>query len=219
MVSDVKVVSENYLSTKDAAEKLGIHVRTTRKWVETFEEYVRPKLNKKGHYILDGDGLAKLFDIKKRIQESGNLSLKKLYQQLVLEGKIKQSQVTTASVSVNTLLDSLNQVNKLATNNLERLQKFENILRETDGRLEQLEDQVYNLFDFMEEMEERVVSLLQRSASSHELKNMFTELKGKQDQLRIELRNVNFAHKLAASTHEYTLPRRRTVKKKFLGIF
>ena len=64
-------------------------------------------------------------------------------------------------------------------------------------------------------MEQKVLTVSYDSISANEVQQMFDEVRKKQDQLRIELRNVSFTQRLTAATCEYGLLPRRKKKSRF----
>jgi hypothetical protein len=57
-------------------------------------------------------------------------------------------------------------------------------------------------------------------APANDVHLMFDEIRKKQDQLRIELRNLSFNNRLAAASEESQfVPRRQKKSARFLGIF
>lgn len=75
-------------STSEVAERLHVHARTIRKWIDAFSDYVQPQLNNRGHYQLDANGVKALEHIQQQLQ-AGNTSLKQVREALVKSGALQ----------------------------------------------------------------------------------------------------------------------------------
>lgn len=196
------------ISTREAALRLHVHARTVRKWIDAFEEYIRPELNDRGHYMLTEEGFLRLRDIQKRLHET-NKSMRQIRQDLIKEGKIEAAELESESQS-NETLEVL----------MEKMDDMGHLFDQMFERMEQLEDYVFDLFDALEEIDHRIVTNGHEYAKTHEMAKMFEEVRKKQDQLKVELRNATFSQRLAAATTESELvPRRERKSARFLGIF
>ncbi|WP_164491607.1 MerR family transcriptional regulator [Staphylospora marina] len=201
---------EAWITTREAAERMNVHVRTVRKWIDAFEEYIRPELNERGHYVLSEASMMKLAEIKKRLQEHGK-SMRQVRDELLREGKLRQAPAPESRAAsrddqqINHLMDSIEQVGELVEELFERMERMEN--------------HMFTLFDSFEVMERKLTEVQEGSPSSVELHHMFDEIRKKQDQLRMELRNVTFTQRLTAAASEQGLLPRRRKRTRFLGIF
>lgn len=149
-------------STKEVAERLNVHARTVRKWIDAFTDYVRPELNKRGHYQLTESGLQALQNVQQHLK-SGNKSLKQVREELVNSGELSPEQRpyqhTAADQSVTNELDGAF---------IERLTEMESVQRNTLQLIEQLQAAV-------------------------------DDVRKKQDQLKLEIRNATFEQRLQAA--------------------
>lgn len=144
-------------STKEVAERLNVHARTVRKWIDAFTDYVQPKLNNRGHYELSDSGLKALQDVQKRLK-TGNKSLKQIREELVKSGRLQATkQVQADQITPDEL--------KVVT---ERLAHIERVQR---GTLESL----------------------------GQLQAVIEDIRKKQDQLKLEIRNATFQQRLNAA--------------------
>lgn len=205
-----------FISSREAAERLQVHARTVRKWIDVFEDYICPDLNDRGHYILSEDSMKRLFEIKSRLQEQ-NMSMKQLREELYHEGKIHSdhSYFTPNEPRITTNPENDRTLNDLVTT-MNQLGDMMEVLYE---RMERIEDHMFGLYDTFEEMDQKIANLSYESISSEEIHQMFDEIRQKQDQLKVELRNVHFTQKLTAASGEQGLTPRRQKKKKYLFFF
>ncbi|MFD1425754.1 DNA-binding transcriptional MerR regulator [Kroppenstedtia sanguinis] len=209
---------EARISTREAAERLHVHARTVRKWIDAFEEYIAPEVNDRGHYMLDEEGYHRLSDIQQRLQET-NKSMRQIRQDLIREGKWEMELDEPASpapeppripfgneIPVHRLIGSLDEIGEM--------------METVFSRLDQLEDHVFTMFDMMEEMENKVLASQHHMLPMNTVQHMMDEIGKKQEQLKVELRNATFPQRLASATSEtQQLTPRRQRRTRFLGIF
>lgn len=200
-----------YISTREAAERLKVHARTIRKWIDTFEEYIVPDLNEKGHYTLTEESYSRLVDIQNRLHETQK-PMREIKDDLVREGLIESlpasdnSYYSTVTTEVfHDMTDSISHV----------IQKVDELF----GRIERLEDQLFGLSDCMYEMEHQFITMKNQSISSKEIHRMFEEIRKKQDILKVQLRNVGYASRFTAAASEESFEPRKQKHSRVLGIF
>jgi copper homeostasis protein CutC len=90
------------------------------------------------------------------------------------------------------------------------------------SRMERMEEHLYGIYDSFEDMEQKMALVAQDAVSASDVHKMFDEIRKKQDQLKIELRNVNFTQRLTsatAATAEQGFVPRRQKKSRFLFFF
>ncbi|GAB7387480.1 hypothetical protein BSNK01_13170 [Bacillaceae bacterium] len=85
-----------WLSSKDVATELNLHVRTLRNWIDLFEDVLQVKKNTQGHYLIHSNSVPLLAEVKKR-KESGVLSLKEIHKQMVDEGIIPMARARSGA--------------------------------------------------------------------------------------------------------------------------
>jgi seryl-tRNA synthetase len=185
-----------------------VTARTIRKWIETFEEYIQPDWNERGHYVLSEDSLKRLNEIKNRLQEQPQKSMKQVREELVKEGKIDSPAVRHESPETEQALQVL----------MESVENVGDLVEELFERMERMENHIYSLFSSLEEMEHKLIAACYETVSTSEMQQMFDEIRKKQDQLRMELRNVTFTQRLTATTSEQGLLPRRQKKTRFFGL-
>lgn len=209
-----------FISSREAAERLQVHARTVRKWIDVFEDYICPDLNERGHYILSEDSLERLQEIKTRLQEQ-NKSMKQLREELYLEGKIRSDHSyfspppeprTTPIKNTNTFSEQERALSDL-TKTVNQIGDMMEVLYE---RMERIEDHMFGIYDTFEEMDHKIANISYDSVSQEQIHQMFDEIRQKQEQLKVELRNVHFTQKLTAAAGEQGLTPRRQKKKKYL---
>ncbi|QKG83723.1 MerR family transcriptional regulator [Kroppenstedtia pulmonis] len=207
-----------HISTKEAAERLHVHARTVRKWIDTFEEYISPEVNDRGHYMLTQEGYHRLTDIQKRLHKTGK-SMRQIRQDLLKEGKLEPEQSDEPEVKeepkpalpfgkeypVYRIIGSLDEIGEM--------------METVFSRLDQLEDHVFTIFEGMEELESKVSATQNHTLPLSAIQKKMEEVVKKQDQLKVELRNATFSHRLASATQEGPYVSRRQKKARFLGIF
>ena len=80
----MKPIGGTWMSSKDAAVKLKVHVRTLRNWIDTFSPYMLLQKNSQGHYLLSEQAYNLLIEIK-RVKDSGIQTLKEIEDVLLHE--------------------------------------------------------------------------------------------------------------------------------------
>ncbi|MDR6226234.1 MerR family transcriptional regulator [Desmospora profundinema] len=219
------MAEQAYITTREAAERLHVHARTVRKWIDAFEEYISPDVNDRGHYMLTEESFRRLENIQERLQET-NKSMRQIRQDLMKEGEWEVERISEDSppqeeealspalpfnqeVPVHRIVGSLDEIGEM--------------METVFTRLDQLEDHVFTMFDVMEEMERTVAAAQVKQQHNMvpvtTVQNMIDEIGKKHDQLKMELRNATFSHRLASATSESQMTPRRQKKARFLGIF
>ncbi|MFC4076104.1 MerR family transcriptional regulator [Salinithrix halophila] len=214
------MVEEARISTREAAQRLHVHARTVRKWIDSFEEYIAPEVNDRGHYMLTEEGFRRLLDIQQRLQET-NKSMRQIRQDLLKEGKWEVERVSETAPAADEEAPKMPFGNDYPIHRLiGSLDEIGEMMETVFTRLDQLEDHVFTMFDVMEELETKLVNQPRQSmVPSTAVQQMVEEIGKKQEQLRVELRNATFAHRLASAANENQLTPRRQKRARFLGIF
>lgn len=202
------------ISTREAAERLHVHARTIRKWIDVFEEYISPDINERGHYILSEESLRRLADIQSRLQEQPQKSMKQVREELIREGKVPGLYNDTQHPPFNQA-----KLERMLFHMIESMENVEDMVEELFHRMDRLEKHLYGLFNTIEEMEHRIMNSQMENIPMNDLQQMFDEIRKKQEQLRMELRNVSFTQRLTAATSEQGMLPRRQKKTRFFGMF
>ncbi|KFZ41021.1 MULTISPECIES: MerR family transcriptional regulator [Thermoactinomyces] len=203
-------MAESHMTTKEAAEQLQVHARTIRKWIDTFEEYIQPDINERGHYLLSKESFQRLSHIKSRLQEP-HRSMKQVKEELIQEGKMSPYPASPSQ-------EFMEETERCLQDMMDMMDGMTDLLEEMTNRINHIEKHMMNLFNSLDEMQHKLLSVQYESASSNEVHQMFDEIRKKQDQLRMELRNVTFTQRLTAATGEQGLLPRRQKKARFFGL-
>lgn len=128
-------------TTKEAAERLNVHARTVRKWIDAFPDFVRPESNSRGHYQISEDGLEALQTIQNYLKK-GNYTLKQVREMLVKNGLLDVQQVH-AHTSQNyqeltSIRERLTELEKSHQNTMQLLKQ----LKESIDGIRQKQDQL-----------------------------------------------------------------------------
>lgn len=137
-------------STKEAAERLNVHARTVRKWIDAFSDYVRPQLNQRGHYQLTETGLQALQNIQTRIR-AGNKSLKQVREELVACGELTPDPSFTRGgvqqqdhAQWQALAEQVNRLESVQQETLHMLQSLHHQLEDARKKQDQLKFEIRN---------------------------------------------------------------------------
>ncbi|MBR8660216.1 DNA-binding transcriptional MerR regulator [Brevibacillus aydinogluensis] len=76
-----------WMASKEVADRLDVHVRTLRNWLEMFVPPQERQKNPQGHYLISETGFSLLKEVKQR-KDEGNYSLRDIQRQLIEEGRI-----------------------------------------------------------------------------------------------------------------------------------
>lgn len=82
-----------WMASKEVADRLDVHVRTLRNWLDLFVPAKERLKNPQGHYLISEAGFALLKEVKER-KDSGNSSLKEIQRQLIDEGRLSEEMLT-----------------------------------------------------------------------------------------------------------------------------
>lgn len=201
------------LTTRDAAERLNVHARTIRKWIDSFEDYIQPDVNDRGHYMLNEESMQRLKDIQNRLQEP-NKTMKQVREELLNEKRIseKAEEPETPSSMESSIGKNVQQMQQT-------MEGIGNLIEEMFHRMESLEDRMYSLFESLEDLEHKIAAVSYDTLSPSEVHQMFDEIRKKHDQLKIELRSVTFTQRLSSPMKEQNFVPRRQKKQRFFNLF
>ncbi|MCC8437345.1 MerR family transcriptional regulator [Brevibacillus sp. M2.1A] len=160
-----------WMASKEVADRLDVHVRTLRNWLDLFVPAQERLKNPQGHYLISEAGFELLKEVKER-KDNGNSSLKDIQRQLIEEGRLSEEmlmeeELTGAEETAVTLSAS----NKLGTG----MREVEMTVHET-------------LVQFQQE-------LTQLSAMNHmqsTILQKIADIEEMQESLRLEMRRVTF---------------------------
>ncbi len=166
------------ITTKDVSNQLNVNARCVRKWIDMFGEYVGYDVNEKGHYLLSNESIVRLQEIKERLQDPQK-SMRTLREEMIEEGKL--SPPIDNYYTQQTFEEMIHSIHQMG-----------HMMEELFTRMERMEEHLYGLYDSFEDVEQKMVTVTQDAVSSGDVHKMFDEIRKKQDQLKIELRNVHF---------------------------
>lgn len=205
------------LTTSDAADRLQVHARTIRNWIDTFEDYIQPEVNDRGHYMLNEESIQHLNDIKQRLQEP-NKTMKQVREDLQKEGLIATKKETTDTSEKTSDITELG-AEKTLLQMQQTIEGVGNLVEELFNRMDRLEDKMYSLFESLEDLEHKIAAIGYDTLSPNEVHQMFDEVRKKQDQLKLELRSASFTQRFSSSTQEPNFIPRRQKKHRFFNFF
>lgn len=210
------------LTTRDAAERLDVHARTIRKWIDAFEDYIQPETNERGHYMLNEDSIQHLKDIQDRLQEP-NKTMKQVREELQAEGMISTSALRLHQEEEDDEQPPMRELNTEQTllHMMDTLEGVGNLVEELFNRMDRLEDRMYSLFESLEDLEHKIAAVGYDTFSPSDVHQMFDEVRKKQEQLKIELRSVSFTQRFSTNppTKEQNFLPRRQRKHRFFNLF
>lgn len=193
------------ITTREASDQLKVNARCIRKWIDMYGEYVGYDVTEKGHYLLSEESIERLQEIQIKLQRP-NMSMRKLREEMLEEGKLSQPNETYYSQqNFDEIINSMQQMGHM--------------MEELFSRMDRMEEHLYGIYDSFEDMEQKMGIVAQDTVSSSEVHKMFDEIRKKQDQLKIELRNVHFTQRLTSATSDQGLLPRRQKKNRFLFFF
>lgn len=167
MSLDVQV----WMASKEVADRLNVHVRTLRNWLDLFVPVTDKQKNPQGHYLISELGFHLLKEVKAR-KDAGNSSLRDIQQQMMAEGLLTEDmqfidEVASASDTVVMVPDST----QLQTT-------FREIELTVSETLIQFQQEIASLSS----MQQMQSTILQKLADVEEM----------QESLRLEMRRVTF---------------------------
>ncbi|MFD2369251.1 MerR family transcriptional regulator [Brevibacillus sp. GCM10020057] len=160
-----------WMASKEVADRLDVHVRTLRNWLDLFVPAHERLKNPQGHYLISENGFALLKEVKQR-KDSGNNSLREIQRQLVDEGKIPAEMLLAEELAgAEETAIALPAAGKLDT----ALQEMEKNVQET-------------LIQFQKEL----TQLTSLNSMQTTILQKITDIEEMQESLRLEIRRVTF---------------------------
>ena len=161
-----------WMSSKEVAERLGLHVRTLRNWLEMFVPVDERQKNAQGHYLISEQGYLLLKEVKER-KDAGNASLLDIRQQLIAEGRLSPDALLLAEAAAGGTATPQAEANHPAL--LHAFREVELAVQET-------------LCQFQQELAQ--LATLQKTQTT--ILEKIAEIEERQESLRLELRRVTF---------------------------
>ncbi|MED4586504.1 MerR family transcriptional regulator [Brevibacillus choshinensis] len=160
-----------WMASKEVADRLDVHVRTLRNWLDLFVPAHERLKNPQGHYLISENGFTLLKEVKER-KDSGNSSLREIQRQLIDEGRIPEEML---------LSEELSSVEEtaitLATSN-----KLDPGMREMERSVQDALIQFQNELTQLTSLNHMQSTILQK----------ITDIEERQESLRLEIRRVTF---------------------------
>ncbi|TKI54510.1 MerR family transcriptional regulator [Brevibacillus antibioticus] len=160
-----------WMASKEVADRLDVHVRTLRNWLDLFVPAQERLKNPQGHYLISEAGFELLKEVKER-KDNGNSSLKDIQRQLIEEGRLPEEMLMEEELAgAEETAVTLSATNKLGTG----MREVEITVHET---LVQFQQELTQLSS----MNHMQSTILQKIADIEEM----------QESLRLEMRRVTF---------------------------
>ncbi|ATF14589.1 MerR family transcriptional regulator [Brevibacillus sp. HB1.2] len=160
-----------WMASKEVADRLDVHVRTLRNWLDLFVPAQERLKNPQGHYLISEAGFELLKEVKER-KDSGNSSLKDIQRQLIEEGRLSEEMLLEEELTgAEETAVTISATNKLGTG----MREVEVTVHET---LVQFQQELTQLSS----MNHMQSTILQKIADIEEM----------QESLRLEMRRVTF---------------------------
>ncbi|MED1914142.1 MerR family transcriptional regulator [Brevibacillus sp. NPDC058079] len=160
-----------WMASKEVADRLDVHVRTLRNWLDLFVPAQERLKNPQGHYLISEAGFELLKEVKER-KDNGNSSLKDIQRQLIEEGRLSEEMLLEEElVGAEETAVTISATNKLGTG----MREVEVTVHET---LVQFQQELTQLSS----MNHMQSTILQKIADIEEM----------QESLRLEMRRVTF---------------------------
>ncbi|MGC5326647.1 hypothetical protein [Brevibacillus sp. SYSU BS000544] len=162
-----------WMASKEVADRLNVHVRTLRNWLDLFVPITDKQKNPQGHYLISELGFHLLKEVKVR-KDAGNSSLRDIQQQLFAEGLLTESMIFSDEAAGTATSETA-----LVTPETLHLQSsFRDIEVTVNETLFHFQQELANLAS----VQQMQTAILQKLADVEE----------KQESLRLEMRRVTF---------------------------
>ncbi|MFS0557283.1 MerR family transcriptional regulator [Brevibacillus sp. 179-C9.3 HS] len=160
-----------WMASKEVADRLDVHVRTLRNWLDLFVPAQERLKNPQGHYLISEAGFELLKEVKER-KDNGNSSLKEIQRQLIEEGRLSEEMLMEEELAgAEETAVTLSATNKLGAGMREMELSVQEALVQFQQELTQLSS-----------MNNMQTTILQKIADIEEM----------QESLRLEMRRVTF---------------------------
>ncbi|MGD8189811.1 hypothetical protein ACQCN2_07495 [Brevibacillus ginsengisoli] len=160
-----------WMASKEVADRLNVHVRTLRNWLDLFVPITDKQKNPQGHYLISELGFQLLKEVKIR-KDAGNSSLRDIHQQMMAEGLL------TEDMRFIDEEEAANETAVMLQDSKQLQSTFREIELTVSEALLQFQQEIANL-STMQQMQS---TILQKIADMEE----------RQESLRLEMRRVTF---------------------------
>ncbi|GED72138.1 hypothetical protein BRE01_58400 [Brevibacillus reuszeri] len=160
-----------WMASKEVADRLDVHVRTLRNWLDLFVPLQERLKNPQGHYLISEKGFELLKEVKER-KDNGNSSLKEIQKQFIEEGRISEDMLFSEEFSLTEeTAVTVSAPNKLSSG-----------MREMEMTVQETLVQFQNELTQLSSLNHMQATILQKIADIEEM----------QESLRLEMRRVTF---------------------------
>jgi DNA-binding transcriptional MerR regulator len=194
-----------WMASKDVAEKLDVNVRTVRNWIDTFSPYMVLQKNSQGHFLLSEQAFNLLIEIK-RVKDSGIQTLKEVEEVLLLEKILPEKkmlgmnyELPEAEIETEPSMPTEHLDTDTAHYLFKRIEELERHLSQ------QLFETVHELTQSYETVAattqaEPLSADLMLTQYYKEILRKMDEIEKKQENLRLEMRKMNFEIQVLGTT-------------------
>jgi DNA-binding transcriptional MerR regulator len=161
-----------WMASKEVADRLDVHVRTLRNWLDLFVPAKERLKNPQGHYLISEMGFALLKEVKER-KDKGNSSLRDIQRQLIHEGLIPEEMLMAEEHSA----------------------QEEAAVATTVGSLEPhhgMRDVEYAMHEALVSFQHELTQLRSLNQTQTAILTKIADIEEKQESLRLEMRRVTF---------------------------
>lgn len=178
----MKLTGGAWMSSKDAAVKLNVHVRTLRNWIDTFSPYMVLQKNSQGHFLLSEQAFHLLIEIK-RVKDSGIQTLKEVEDLLLYEKILPERK---------NIIEQEPPIEELQTSN-----HSSDIIHSLSQLESALNQRIFDAFsEISAAFENNYAPKYSSPPEDHllqkEMLKKIEEIEKKQESLKLELRKINF---------------------------
>ncbi|MDH4618100.1 MerR family transcriptional regulator [Brevibacillus sp. AY1] len=161
-----------WMASKEVADRLDVHVRTLRNWLDLFVPAKERLKNPQGHYLISETGFALLKEVKER-KDKGNSSLRDIQRQMFEEGHIPEellmAEEPTAAEETAVAMTS----------------------HQLDSQ-SKLRDAEYAVHEALVAFQHELTQLRSLNQSQTTILEKMADIEEKQEFLRLEMRRVTF---------------------------
>jgi DNA-binding transcriptional MerR regulator len=159
-----------WMASKEVADRLDVHVRTLRNWLDMFVPAQERQKNPQGHYLISEKGFSLLKEVKER-KENGSGSLRDIQRQMCEEGLLPEEMLLPEELLFDETAVSASETTAVQSG----IQEMEMSVQEA---LVQFQHQLTQLAS----LHQTQTTILQK----------ITDMEERQETLRLELRRVTF---------------------------
>lgn len=160
-----------WMASKEVADRLDVHVRTLRNWLEMFVPDHDRQKNPQGHYLISEHGFSLLKEVKER-KDAGKASLREIFRQLVDEGLLDEAMFANREMNAADEVAVAIACDKHPQSSMQELELT------VQGALMQFQNELASLSSFQQLQS----TILQK----------ITDIEEMQESLRLEMRRVTF---------------------------